>query len=68
MDEETRNDVRRLLKTFGVQADEAIMNYLDHAPGNGPLTLRLTLEDVTGYEDKEPVERLHLEVTGQVRR
>ncbi len=68
MSEETRHDIRRLLKTFGVQADEAITGYLEHAPGSGPLILRLTLEDITGYEDKEPVERLHLEVTGQVRR
>lgn len=68
MDESTGNDIRKLLKIFGVQADEAISNYLEHNPGVKPLHLRITLEDLTDYGDSYPEEKLHLEIERQVRR
>ena len=68
MDDNTRQDIRSLLKTFGIQADEAIMAFLENAPGEGPLRLRLTLSDVTDYGGSPPAEPLHLEIEGQVRR
>ncbi len=68
MNEETREDIRRLLKTFGIQADEAIMEYLSRVPGNGPLVLRIALEDLTDYGDDAPEEWLYVEVEGEVRR
>ena len=49
MEETTRNDIRRLLKVFGVQADEALMAHLDKHPGVPVLHLRITLEDLTEY-------------------
>ncbi|MDT8899121.1 MAG: DUF6494 family protein [Thermanaerothrix sp.] len=69
MDEETiRHDIRKLLKTFGVQADEAIMRYLEQTPGAFPLRLRITLEDITDYGSIPPATPLHLTVEGEIRR
>ena len=47
MEQSSRNDIRRLLKTFGIQADEAITAHLARHPGEGPLRIRLVLEDLT---------------------
>ncbi len=69
MDEETiRHDIRRLLKTFGVQADETIMRYLEQAPGAFPLRLRITLEDITDYGTNLPTAPLRIVVEGEIRR
>ena len=69
MEEATsRDDIRRLLKTFGVKADEAILGHLVRNPGVGPLRLRLLLEDLTDYGDTPPAQPLKLEVAGEVRR
>ena len=68
MEDEIRGDIRRLLKTFGVKADEMILAYLaEHAEG-GPLQLRVTLEDVTDYGPNPPAEKLSFTVEGDVRR
>jgi len=67
MDEETtRNDIRRLLKTFGIQADEAINAHLVRHPGENPLHLRITLFDLTDYEGTPPDQPLHLEIEGDI--
>ena len=68
MSETSRNDIRRLLKTFGIQADEAIMAHLESTPGNTPLMLRITLEDQTDSGDAHPGQKLHLEIDGQISR
>ena len=48
MSEDTRQDIRRVLKRFGIKADEHVTAYLEQS-GNGPdLVLRLTLEDISG--------------------
>ena len=47
MSEETRQDIRALLKRFGIKADEVITAHLE-AGGDGDLNLRLTLEDTAG--------------------
>jgi len=64
----SRDDIRRLLKTFGVKADEAIVGHLARNPGVGPLRLRLFLEDLTNYGDVPPEQLLKVEVAGEVRR
>jgi len=63
----TRDDIRKLLKTFGIGADEAIMDYLPLAPGDEPLRLRVTLEDISTY-NVEPDERLAYSIEAEVRR
>jgi hypothetical protein len=67
-EESSRNDIRRLLKTFGIQADEAIIAHLARNPGPQPLRLRITLADITLYEGPAPNLPLHLEIEGDIRR
>jgi ribosomal protein L12E/L44/L45/RPP1/RPP2 len=68
MEEINRQDIRRLLKTFGVQADEALIAHLARNPGVDALRVRLVLEDLTEYGASAPAEPLRLEVEGEVRR
>lgn len=68
MSESSRDDIRRLLKTFGIQADESIIAHLARNPRKGPVRVRLILEDVTDYGASPPEESLHLEVEGEIRR
>jgi hypothetical protein len=67
VEETSRNDVRRLLKTFGVGADEAVIRHLARSRHPGPFRLRLVLEDQTDYAEPS-AERLRFEVEGEVRR
>jgi hypothetical protein len=68
MNDETRDDIRRLLKNFGIQADDAIQAYLDRLPGGiESIHLRITLEDLTDYGDDPPAGNLYLEIEGTVR-
>jgi hypothetical protein len=68
MEETSRDDIRRILKTFGIQADEAIIAHLARNPGKGSLQIRLTLEDRTDYGGETPETPLILEVEGEIRR
>jgi hypothetical protein len=68
MEQDDRQDIRRLLKTFGIRADEAIIVHRARNPDAGPLRLKLILEDETDYGSSPPGERLHLEVKGEIRR
>lgn len=67
MEENGRNDIRRLLKTFGVRADQAITAYLEENPDIDVLHLRVTMEDLTDYGDSAPGEPLHLEIDAEIR-
>ena len=64
----SRDDIRKLLKEFGVSSDGAIVAHLARAAGTRPLRLRCTLEDLTEYGGEEPPLRLHVKVEGTVRR
>ena len=68
MEESSRNDIRRLLKTFGIKADELILTHLTRFPGEQPLHLRLSLTDLTDYGDTPPSEPLDFEIEGEIRR
>ncbi len=68
MEESSRADIRRLLKTFGIQADEDIVSHLARNPGDTPLRIRLLLEDLTDYGDSPPSIPLKLEIEGEIRR
>lgn len=67
MDDQTRKDIRRLLKTFGIKADEAIMAHLERYSQVEKVRVRLVLEDLTDYGEGPPEEPLHLQVEGEVR-
>ncbi len=68
MEETSRNDIRRLLKTFGVRADEMILRHLIENPHAPALKLKLVIEDLTDYGSTPPEKPLSLEITGEVRR
>jgi len=68
MEETSRDDIRRILKTFGIKADEAIIAHLARNPGSGPLQIRITLEDQTDYGGETPDPPLSLEIEDEVRR
>ena len=64
-DESTLKDIRRLLKTFGVQAESAILQHLQHHPQIKTLQLRIRLEDLTSYPDDTEMS-LAFSVEGEV--
>ena len=68
MESTSRDDIRKLLKMFGVRADELIVGHLARTPSSGLLRLALILEDRTDYGGKPPAEPLRLEIEGEVRR
>lgn len=68
MDDNSRKDIRVLLKTFGVRADEAIVGHLAKNPGVSRLRLKVTLSDLTDYGDQRPAEPLSLEVESDINR
>lgn len=63
-----RDEIRRLLKTFGIQADEVIVTHLARMPEVDSLQLSLRLEDKTDYGDRPPAQPLRLEVEGSIHR
>ena len=66
MVEDRRHNIRGLLKKFGIKADEAIIAHLTKLDNAPELHLRITLEDLTDYKDKQPDLPLSLEITGTV--
>jgi hypothetical protein len=68
MEENGRKDNRRLLKTFGIQADEAIVAHLASHPQINSLNLRVILEDLTEYDQDDPVVPLRLQVEDTIQR
>tara|TARA_Y100001936_G_scaffold80690_1_gene79253 strand:- start:397 stop:606 length:210 start_codon:yes stop_codon:yes gene_type:complete len=64
-DDMCKKDIRALLKTFGVMADEAIVGHIAKNPSAEILKLKVTLEDMTDYGDNN-VEILELEVTKDI--
>lgn len=67
MDDSSRSDIRKLLKMFGIQADEAIIAHLARNPGVGPLHVQMQLTDLTDYDATPPDQPLSLIVEGTVR-
>lgn len=66
MDDNMRRDIRRLLKTFGVQADQAITDHLARNPHVDGLRVRVTLEDTTDYGDASPQGTLELDIEEEI--
>ena len=64
-DEMCKKDIRGLLKTFGVMADEAIVGHIAKNPNVNTLNFKVTLEDLTKYDD-ENTEKLSIEVTKSI--
>lgn len=68
MESPTRDDIRQVLKTFGIKADEAITEHVESLGAGPPLQVRLLLEDLTDYGSEPPEQPLRLEIKGQIRR
>ena len=64
-DDMCKKDIRGLLKSFGVMADEAIVGHLAVNSNVKELNLRVVLEDLTEYENAE-TDRLSLEITKSI--
>ena len=64
-DDICKKDIRGLLKTFGVMADEAIVGHIAKNPDVNSLNFKVTLEDITEYEDSN-TEKLSLEITKSI--
>jgi len=67
MEEQTRYDIRMLLKSFGIQADQAITSHMAKLPAEKVVKLRITLEDQTEYDDIELRGSLRIVLEGEVR-
>jgi hypothetical protein len=65
MPSSSHEDIRKLLKEFGLTADETVSAYLVETKPTQPLHLRLVLEDLTQYESS-PSRTLRVEVEGNV--
>ncbi len=66
MTDTSRDDIRRILKTFGIQADEAIMAHISQDLPVSKLRVRITLIDLTEYGVNAPGKPLELEIDGSV--
>jgi len=65
MPSNAHEDIRKLLKEFGLTADETVTAYLIEEKPGRPLRLRIVLEDVTPYATR-PSKPLRVEVEGEV--
>jgi hypothetical protein len=65
-EDSARNDMRRLLKTFGIQADEVVIAHRARLAPARALHIRLVLEDLTDYGEAPPSQPLRLEVEGDI--
>ena len=65
MRSKAHDDIRKLLKEFGLTADETVSAYLIESKPNRPLHLRIVLEDLTDY-GTAPSLPLRVEVEGEV--
>jgi hypothetical protein len=67
MNGSARDDIRRLLKEFGLKADEALVAHLTRHPDVDSIDIRLTLEDLTDYGASPPDIPLQLKVEGTIK-
>ena len=65
MPSNAHDDIRKLLKEFGLTADETVSAYLIEEKPSQPLRLRIVLEDITEYQTP-PGRRLRVETSGEV--
>ena len=65
MRSKAHDDIRKLLKEFGLTADETVSAYLIESKPDRPLKLRIVLEDLTEY-DTAPPQPLRVQVEGEV--
>jgi hypothetical protein len=67
-EDNSRKDIRRILKTFGIRADESMVAHLVRHPEVSSIRVRLTLEDVTEYSQDPPPEKMHFTIEDEIKR
>lgn len=67
MQEQTRYDIRMLLKSFGIQADQALTAHMANILPGKVIQVRITLEDTTEYDDPALEGSLGMEIEGKIR-
>ncbi len=68
MEKFTRDDIRSLLKEFGVKADGAVITHFAQNIHIDSISIRLSLTDTTNYGDSAPGSPLELVVEGVIQR
>jgi hypothetical protein len=68
MDGSARDDIRRLLKEFGIKADESVVAHLARQTDLDSIDIQLTLEDLTDYGASPPDIPLQLKIEGTIKR
>ncbi len=64
MNSSTHDDIRKLLKQFGLTADETLSAYIVENKPTRPLRLRIVLEEISDPASPSP---LRVEVEGDVK-
>ena len=68
MEDNSRKSIRRILKSFGIKADETLVTYLARNPDVDNLKIRITLEDLTEYGSSPPQDPLVVTIEDEIQR
>jgi hypothetical protein len=68
MEDNMRKSIRRILKSFGIEADETLMAHLARHPDVESLKIRITVEDLTEYGDSPPQDPLTVTIEDEIQR
>ena len=67
-EDNSRKDIRRILKTFGIGADESMVAHLARNPVISSIRVRITLEDVTEYSQDPQPEKMQFTIEDEIKR
>jgi len=68
MEDNSRKSIRRMLKIFGIKADETLVTHLALNPNVASLKIRITLQDLTDYGDSPPQDPLSVTIDDEIQR
>jgi len=68
MEDNSRKSIRRMLKSFGIKADETLVAHLALNPDVASLKIRITLEDLTDYGNSPPQAPLSVTINDEIQR
>lgn len=66
MSNEHRDEIRRILKNFGIQADEVLTRHLAQPISAPQVRILIRLSDITDYGENPPDIPLELELEGVI--
>ena len=68
MEDRSRKDIRRILKTFGIRADETLVGHLARNPHLSKIRVRITLEEISGYDETLDAQPIKLVIEDEIHR